>query len=165
MRRIVTGVGADGRATVIEDGEPRTIFGFGKPDDPHVTAPERLAVDPPDVAANCAVLGELWATNDPVPVLDGDPTAGMEWDVECPPGATRFRIARYGPHLFAPLHRTNTLDYDVVLAGSITLLLEDGSEVAMGPGDAVVIPGIVHGWRTGDEGCTKVVVMTGLAAP
>lgn len=164
MRRIVTGLGADGRSTVLEDGPPRTVFHFGRADDPHAAAPANVDTVPSELAENSALLAELWIADGRKPLPTDDPTEGASWDVELPPGMTGFRIARYGPNLFAPLHRTNTLDYDVVLDGSVTLLLEDGREVTMGPGDAVVIPGILHGWRAGAEGCTKAIAMTGLSA-
>jgi uncharacterized cupin superfamily protein len=36
------------------------------------------------------------------------------------------------------LHRTETVDVGVVLEGDTRLLLDDGSETRVGPGDAVV---------------------------
>jgi naringenin degradation protein FdeH len=167
MRRIVTGNGRDGRSTVVHDGGPPTVFRFGAEGDPHAAIPERLGELPPSLAAETSAVAELWATDE---VLDAasaaaatDATATGDWDVECPPGGTRCRLVRYGPGLTAPLHRTATLDYDMVLAGSVDLLLEDGTEVAMTADDVVVIPGIVHGWRAGPEGCTMFIVMSGLA--
>jgi quercetin dioxygenase-like cupin family protein len=162
MRRIVTGNGRDGRSTVVHDGGPPTVFRFGTEGDPHAATPEQLGELPPSLAPETSAVAELWATDE---VLDAaaDATATGNWDVECPPGGTRCRLVRYGPGLSAPLHRTATLDYDVVLSGSVDLLLEDGTEVAMTAYDVVVIPGIVHGWRAGPAGCTMFIVMSGLA--
>jgi hypothetical protein len=35
------------------------------------------------------------------------------------------------------MHRTATIDYDVVLEGTIGLELDDGTEVVLGPGTTV----------------------------
>jgi quercetin dioxygenase-like cupin family protein len=35
----------------------------------------------------------------------------------------------------------------VILAGELTLVLEDGSESALRAGDVIVQNGVVHGWR------------------
>jgi hypothetical protein len=114
-----------------------------------------------------ALVSELWGVDAPVPSVDqaaaARPVAG--WQIDCPPGATRWRLVEFGPLLLAPLHRTDTLDYSVVLEGMVDLLLDDGREVRLTAGDGVVIPGLVHGWRTGEAGCRKLLVMTGLARP
>jgi hypothetical protein len=43
----------------------------------------------------------------------------------------------------------------------VTLLLEDG-EVELNAGDSVVIPGVMHGWRSGPEACVSSVVLVAL---
>jgi hypothetical protein len=58
------------------------------------------------------------------------------------------------------MHRTDTIDYDVIIGGSTTLALEDG-EVALAPGDCIVVRGVLHEWRTGPEGCTMLVTLIG----
>ena len=44
------------------------------------------------------------------------------------------------------MHRTRTLDYVVVIAGELTLIL-DGSETILKPGDVVVQRGTDHAWE------------------
>ena len=44
------------------------------------------------------------------------------------------------------MHRTETIDYGVVIEGCLTLVLED-SEVELHPGDVVVQRGTNHAWR------------------
>jgi quercetin dioxygenase-like cupin family protein len=168
MRRIVIGNGADGRSTLLQDGPPALIYHFRTGGDPHSVKPERVSVAPEAVAPGESLLAELWLT-DEAPSAESaatgaDPTAveGPDWAVECPPNGTRWRMAVYGSGLTAPMHRTSTLDYDVILSGSVDLLLEDGTELTLTAGDSVVIPGVAHGWRAGPEGCTKFVVMQGL---
>jgi mannose-6-phosphate isomerase-like protein (cupin superfamily) len=44
------------------------------------------------------------------------------------------------------LHRTSTLDFDIVLAGEVVLELEDDHEVTLCVGDIVVQNGTRHRW-------------------
>ena len=47
----------------------------------------------------------------------------------------------------AGMHRSATIDYDVVLEGTIGLELDDGVEVTLQPGDVVVQNGTRHRWH------------------
>jgi len=49
----------------------------------------------------------------------------------------------HSPHPL--MHRTETIDYGVVLEGELTLILDD-SEVDLKPGDIVVQRGTNHAW-------------------
>ena len=49
-------------------------------------------------------------------------------------------------------HKTDSLDYLVVLSGRLTMLMDDDAEVTLEPGNVVVQQGVMHGWRVeGDE--------------
>jgi uncharacterized cupin superfamily protein len=43
------------------------------------------------------------------------------------------------------LHRTETIDYGILIEGALTMLLDD-SEVDMLPGDIVIQRGTIHAW-------------------
>ena len=58
------------------------------------------------------------------------------------------------------MHWTRSTDFDVVLSGSINLVLEMGA-VALGLGDVAVIPGVIHDWRAGPLGCLMLVIVVG----
>jgi mannose-6-phosphate isomerase-like protein (cupin superfamily) len=45
------------------------------------------------------------------------------------------------------MHTTDTIDFEVVLEGTIVLELDDGAEVTLHPGDTVVQNGTRHRWR------------------
>jgi len=99
----------------------------------------------------------------PAPIHAGpeDPTIG---DVTVPPPSrgTRIRINEFLPgHLDAqglqsPIHRTESIDYGIVLEGEITLLLDD-SEVTAHAGDIVVQRGTDHAWANRGDGIARVV--------
>jgi quercetin dioxygenase-like cupin family protein len=60
------------------------------------------------------------------------------------------------------MHTTDTVDFEVVLSGQITLELDDGEERTMGPGDTVVQNGTRHRWHNrGTEPAVIAVFMVG----
>jgi mannose-6-phosphate isomerase-like protein (cupin superfamily) len=60
------------------------------------------------------------------------------------------------------MHTTDTIDYDIVLAGELWLELDNGSEVHLKPGDCVIQNGTRHAWRNhGTEPCIMASVLIG----
>jgi uncharacterized cupin superfamily protein len=57
-----------------------------------------------------------------------------------------FRITEWAPGHARFTHRTQTVDYDIVLQGEIDLELEDGHVVHLIAGDVVVMRGCIHTW-------------------
>jgi mannose-6-phosphate isomerase-like protein (cupin superfamily) len=50
------------------------------------------------------------------------------------------------------MHATDTIDFEVVLEGTVVLELDDGAEVTLNPGDTVVQNGTRHRWKNpGDQ--------------
>ena len=47
----------------------------------------------------------------------------------------------------AGMHTTDTIDFEVVLEGTVILELDDGAEVTLHPGDTVVQNGTRHRWK------------------
>lgn len=60
------------------------------------------------------------------------------------------------------MHTTNTIDFEVILAGSCVLELDDGAEVTLNVGDTVVQNGTRHRWKNpGTEPCHLAVFLVG----
>jgi quercetin dioxygenase-like cupin family protein len=60
------------------------------------------------------------------------------------------------------MHTTNTIDFEYVISGEVSLELDDVKEVHLKPGDTVVQNGTRHAWRNrGSEPCQKVVCLIG----
>jgi quercetin dioxygenase-like cupin family protein len=161
MRRVVTGVGTDGRSTVLSDGHAPVAFAprddgsgaFG------LARVEGGAVDP---GTGSSIVNELWALTDDPSVTTIDPTLDLEsFEVDVPAGQTKWIITQMGPGLAAPMHSTPTVDYGLVVAGDVELGLEDGS-VRLHAGDAVVVNGVEHSWLAGPDGCVIATVLVGL---
>lgn len=104
---------------------------------------------------------ELWNTAEtPAPLLPVEPNEPNDrLPLRIPPdaGGTILRILDIHPgHLtqIAPrtdgkrpgMHRTETLDYGIMIEGEITMYLDD-SEVVLRPGDVVVQRGTDHAWE------------------
>ena len=139
-RRIVTGHDASGRSVVLSDGpNPKTL----------------------DIGT--AAFHEVWITEaTPTPIDFEESSEPTARPVRTPPpaGGVTVRFTEMAPGAESPLHRTETLDVGVVLSGETWLLLDDGSETRVGPGDAVVQRGTMHAWANrGTEPVRMVFTM------
>ncbi len=60
------------------------------------------------------------------------------------------------------MHTTATIDFEVLLSGAVTLELDDGAKVTIGPGDTVVQNGTRHRWsNAGTEPAVLAVFICG----
>ena len=106
-----------------------------------------------------AVFHELWntkATPAPVAATEPEPT---DRPLITPPDAngTIIRITEIKAGERSPMHRTESIDYGVVLAGEVWLVLDSGSETRLGPGDVVVQRGTDHAWENRSERTVRIV--------
>lgn len=77
-------------------------------------------------------------------------------------GGSVIRVVDMLPGRESPMHRTNSLDYGIVLSGTLQLELDDGSVTTLEPGSIVVQRGTMHLWRNPSESepCRIVFVLT-----
>lgn len=138
IRRVVTGHTKDGHAKV-EIDEIATNVISNRPG-----------------ASSCVV----WSTKNFPVDNDGfaDPTkASFKTTVE---GGSVFRIVRYEPGVSPRNHRTDSIDYAVVMSGAIEMELDDGVVVKLKAGDALVQRGTIHNWvNRGPEVCVIAFVL------
>ncbi|KAJ7303623.1 hypothetical protein DFH08DRAFT_986206 [Mycena albidolilacea] len=82
--------------------------------------------------------------------------------LRCPPTGVVFCITDIQPGGSAPMHRTQSVDYTVVLNGEIVFALDNGDEKTVKAGEFMVQRGANHALhnRTG-EVCRIAVVMVG----
>jgi mannose-6-phosphate isomerase-like protein (cupin superfamily) len=81
-------------------------------------------------------------------------------DLSPGPGAAMWRIYELPPGLVYEMHHTDTVDFDVLVDGSMTLVL-DRDEVDLAPGDGVLLRGDRHSWRAGNEGARMLFALLG----
>ena len=140
LRRIVTGHDAAGKSVVINDTSIET---------------QRIPSDDADFAL-------LW-TAPSLPVDNNDQTDGRERDAGLTlHGGSVIRVVDMLPGRASPMHRTNSIDYGIVLQGELELELDDGQITHLKAGDIVVQRGTMHLWRNPSEShvCRIVFVLT-----
>ena len=72
---------------------------------------------------------------------------------------TIFRILEFSPGLAPRNHRTDSIDYIVVISGEIDMDL-DGAVVHLKAGDVMVQRGTIHNWiNRGTAPCVLAVVL------
>ncbi|KAK0646786.1 hypothetical protein B0T16DRAFT_414248 [Cercophora newfieldiana] len=67
------------------------------------------------------------------------------------PGNTILRYCDWPPGGSAALHRHETIDFGIVIHGSVEAIMEDGEKRVLGPGDVLVQRNTLHGWRNASE--------------
>jgi quercetin dioxygenase-like cupin family protein len=137
IRRVVTGHDAGGKAVVKIDEIARNI----KNNRPG--------------ASSCVI----WSTSGfPVDNDKVDPSAApIGTTIE---SGTVFRIVRYEPGVSPRNHRTDSVDYAVVMSGAIEMELDDGVVVKLKAGDVLVQRGTIHNWvNRGTEPCMVAFVL------
>ena len=104
-------------------------------------------------APDGALFYEIWATDaTPAPIAAGPVgTAGADPTLDAlsvPPAqnGTKLRINEFPPGAVSPVHRTQSVDYGIVLSGEVVLVLDD-SETVLRAGDVVVQRGTSHRWE------------------
>jgi quercetin dioxygenase-like cupin family protein len=123
IRRVVTGHDAQGRAKVLIDEQVKNVF-----------APR------PGAAYSVIWSSEGFPVNN-----DGseDPsTKKIGTTIE---NGTVFRVVSFGPGVSPRNHRTDSVDYAVVMSGEIDMEL-DGETVHLKTGDVLVQRGTIHNW-------------------
>ena len=72
---------------------------------------------------------------------------------------TVFRVIEFAPGVSPRNHRTDSIDYAVVISGEIDMEL-DGSSVHLKAGDVLVQRGTIHNWiNRGSEPCVMAFVL------
>jgi mannose-6-phosphate isomerase-like protein (cupin superfamily) len=123
LRRVVTGHDANGRAVVTIDEISKNITS---------SRPRQTA---------CV----MWTTES-FPVNNtGDADQGLRKVGTTLRNGTVFRIVEFGPGVAPRNHRTDSIDYAVVLSGEIDMELDD-SVVHLNAGDVLVQRGTIHNW-------------------
>lgn len=158
VRRVVTGHDASGKAVVLEDRPaPAMLTNPARPGyftaqiwatratpapigaaEPDPTA-EALTLEPPRNGTVIRVI-QFPPEDEAIRKLDA---AGARAIFAAIGSHTASTFKPHGPHPL--MHRTESVDYGIVLEGEITLVLDD-SEVTVRAGDVVVQRGTNHAW-------------------
>ena len=106
----------------------------------------------------------IWATDQmPANLSEFNDLSAEVVETTIPNGSV-FRVSRFEPGVAPRNHRTASLDYAVVISGTIDMELDDGEVVNLKAGDVLVQRGTVHNWTNpGTEPCIVAFIL--LSAP
>ncbi len=167
IRRVVTIVDDDNKAKILFDG----------------INPNRRVRPQRGTVSNL-----LWVTNETPADVGGNEDRGQREVAVAPPrGGSVFRIVdippitaevealpndyhasqhgdstpkRHQPPTHPLMHATRTVDYAIVMAGEIDMLLDDGEEVHLTAGDVLIQQATNHAWvNRGAEPCRIAFVL------
>ena len=175
MRRVVCGV-IEGKSVVLSDGKAPTEHAFAALPGHVSSIMWGTAADPSsEPIAEAAPVGVravpgpgetrlLLAHFPPASVMFGkgfDPIEAEREQLMHLPGLAE---------LFEPdcpgMHRTQSIDYDIVIEGQLWLELDDGKEVELCAGDVAVQQGTRHAWRNkSDAPATVAFILVSTARP
>jgi mannose-6-phosphate isomerase-like protein (cupin superfamily) len=138
VRRIVTG-SKNGKSVILDDSE--------------ISSEDLLG----------AKVFEIWETTG-APVLPFDQKNYKKpLRFKMPePGNTRLRLTVIPPETQkdagSGMHKTKTVDYDILLSGELHMMLDDGIELQLSPGDCIIQNGARHAWR--NKGYKECILLT-----
>ena len=137
IRRVVTGHNASGRAVVKIDEVAKNLVSSR----PGATA--------------CVV----WTTESFPVDNTGEEDAGLRKTGTTLDNGTVFRILELAPGVTPRNHRTDSIDYAVVMSGEVDMELDDAT-VHLKAGDVLVQRGTIHNWvNRGSEPCVIAFVL------
>ncbi len=143
VQRIVTGHDADGRAIFKSEDE----------------SPTRM------IPSGDAAFLLVWTT-ETVPADNNDESDGRLRDAGLTlEGGSVIRIVDMMPGKASPMHRTNSIDYGIVISGEIELELDDGATRTVGAGGIIVQRGTNHLWRNVTDKPCRIAFVLIEAAP
>jgi hypothetical protein len=137
----------------VQDGDPAVLLVIG------------------DEAAPIAVLADIWELGGQVVSADGGGDVSGTYDLEPRGGGAKLlyvQLAPVEPHIpqdYEGWHATQTIDVDIVIAGSVHMYLPDLPPVELQAGDILLQRGTNHLWQAvGDRPLQMMTVMLGVRA-
>ncbi|WEK69697.1 MAG: cupin domain-containing protein [Candidatus Chryseobacterium colombiense] len=146
-RRIVTGI-KDGKSVIIEDETVKNAI-------------EHF----PDL-----IISDLWNTQQMPASLDFETPIPNTGYPQTPKNGTYFRYVSIPPDKdlgveieagkpHPMMHKTQTLDYIIILSGELYLIMEEG-ETLLKAGDIVIQRGTNHAWSNrSEEPCIQLAIL------
>jgi len=137
LRRVVTGHDKNGKAIVTIDETVKNVVS-GRPG---------------------ALAGSVWTTEGFPVSNDGSADESARKTGTTLANGTVFRVVEFSPGVQRRMHRTDSIDYAVVMAGEIDMELDD-STVHLKAGDVLVQRGTIHNWvNRGTQPCTIAFIL------
>ena len=137
VRRVVTGHDTNAKAVVLLDE----------------------IIDDPKSGRPGALVAPIWISEGFPVDNNGDEDTARRKAAPVVTDGTAFRVIEFKPSVQARNHRTNSLDYAIVMSGEIDMEM-DGTTVHLKAGDVLVQRGTIHNWiNRGTEACVMAVIL------
>jgi mannose-6-phosphate isomerase-like protein (cupin superfamily) len=136
---VVTGYAPDGRSIVVSAEEKASFaaMGFSElTDDSAIRSSENAATP---------LIAKLFDSD--TPAICPREARGELLPIPTPPNGALWLEMNFEGFYETEFHRTDSIDFHYIVGGEVELILEDGS-ITLRAGDTVVLPGVVHRWRS-----------------
>lgn len=144
-RRIITGHDAEGKGIiqVVDDGNWQSIAG------------------------GTSKYNVMWATKTSPVDIANDETLEKEITTGSLSMAngTVLRIVERAPHSKGPMHRTQSLDYGIVVDGEMELVMDSGDRMVLKKGDVCIQRATMHQWNNNTDKWNRMVFILMDALP
>jgi len=140
IRRVVTGHTKEGKAIFTDD--------------------EAFATQV--IPTGDAAFAKIWTTAEVPADLNDDTDGRLREAGTTLHGGSVIRVVDMLPGASSPFHRSSSIDYGIVMSGSIELELDKGAVKTCFAGDVIVQRGTIHLWRNPSptEICRIVFILT-----
>jgi len=146
-RRVVTGHTPEGKSAVLYDLSLTLV------------AQDSAASSARQEDRAGAASRVMWTTQGFPADNDETSDAGLRQVGTAQSEGTVFRAVEYAPGVTPRQHRTDSIDYAIVMSGSIELAL-DNDTVRLATGDTLVQRGTIHNWiNNGTEPCVIAFIL------
>ena len=158
---VVAGTDAAGRAAFPDPGQPQQISIPG-------------AVEAAWVWETAGTPGLPHDIGTPAQSMDFPGPAGTKFGIMCFPARSAGKLDLHdslgdGAEVMEGdnpgMHRSDTIDYEVILSGKVDIVLPDGARRTLRPGSLLIMGGVGHAWENHyDEPCYYTAVVIGTKA-
>ena len=167
MRRIITGHNQHGKSSITLDGPPARsigedvggLFEVWNTDGSDIISTDEIDRADEDILLSPPSGGTKFRYFQINPLPEGVPDAMMQEiaaDAFEKIGAAHYRV---DTKKHPAMHKTETIDYIILLQGDVTLILDE-EEIDLKPFDVVVQRGTNHAWvNNGDEPALLIAVL------
>lgn len=144
-RRIITGHDEEGRGIIqqVDDGKWQSV------------------------ASGMSQYNVMWATRtNPIDIANDET---LETEITTGsltmPNGTVLRFVERAPNSKGPMHRTQSLDYGIVIDGEWELVMDSGDRMILKKGDVCIQRGTMHQWNNPTDSWNRMVFVLMDAQP
>jgi quercetin dioxygenase-like cupin family protein len=103
----------------------------------------------------------MWSTDrTPAEILGSEDEGARILGSAPPANGSRFTMMEFAPGNEGHLHRTDTVDYVICIAGEIDMFFDDRRFVTLRAGDVLIQRGAEHSWvNRSDKPCLLAVIL------